>query len=114
MGGSIEFWIGCHIAPARIVRPVVGACVDSRLVVRAPPVAGCAHILGLVVHELPLIAAGRVVVHAICDDVVSEWFRSRMTATHRPPHQHPQIPKWDPQSSHNPGYVSNESGTLYM
>nr|AAU83091.1 hypothetical protein GZ26E7_23 [uncultured archaeon GZfos26E7] len=92
-GWSIESRLLRHVAPARIVSPVVDACVDSRLVVRAPPVAGCAHIIGLVVHELPLVAAGRVVVHAVCDDVVSEWFRSRMTATHRPPLQHPQIPK---------------------
>ena len=67
----IEFWIGCHVAPVRIVSPVVDACVDSRLVARAPPVAGCVHIIGLVVPELPLPAAARVVVVAVCDDVVA-------------------------------------------
>ena len=52
-GWSTESRSGCHAAPARIVSLVVDACVDSCLVVRAPPVAGCAHLIGLVVPELP-------------------------------------------------------------
>ncbi len=69
-GWSIEFRIDCHVAPSRMVSPVVDARVDSCLVVRAPPVADCAHLIGLVIHEQPLVTIARVVVLAVCDDVV--------------------------------------------
>jgi len=53
---SIESRSGCHAALApTIVSPVVDARVDYRRVSRAPPVAGCAHLIELVVPELPLV-----------------------------------------------------------
>ena len=69
-GWSTESRIGCHSALApKSVSPVVDACVDYRRVSRAPPVIGCAHLIELVVPELPLVTP-IVLYITVCDDAV--------------------------------------------